>query len=59
MSSEKRDQYLANIFSNVGLLFFGSTVVPTFFAQHSNLPVAISGFAIAFAFWLAGFAVLR
>lgn len=48
MPSEKQYQYLADMFSNIGLVFFGSTVVPTLFLQQPNLPVAIVGFAFAF-----------
>lgn len=59
MPSEKQLQFLADMFSNIGLIFFGSTVAPTFFTQQPNLPVAISGLAVALMFWLAGFIILR
>lgn len=58
MLSEKQRQLFAETLSNIGVVMFGSAVVPILFGSLFDFASALGGFALALSFWLASLRAL-
>ena len=58
MLNEKQIRYFAEIFSNLGLVFFATIVLPGFMGELELIPVII-GLIYALICWCFGFLILK
>lgn len=59
MMSGAQLNLLAETFSNIGLLFLGSLVVPIFTATGLAIGSVLSGLTLSFSFWITGLYIIK